>query len=165
MAEKFLYAGDLLEVSLVRRHPRPLVSVGDVTLDVCMIEESVDGRIVADIDGRRVSGWRFVDGDDVFVRLNGRSFRLKRERPGHSGTDADGGGDVLRAPMPGVLVSIECEVGQSVARGQTLVVIESMKMQTAIAAPRDGVVCEVHFASDASFEKGAALVSLLSDSE
>jgi len=165
MPEKFRCAGDLLEVALVRRLPRPAVRVGDTVLDVSVVEEGRDGSIAADIGGRRVSGWRFVDGVDVFLRLNGRNYHLKRELPGLSGTGAEGGGDVLRASMPGVVVSVDCEAGEVVSRGQTLVVIESMKMQTTIAAPRDGVVAQIHFARDSSFEKNAVLVSLRSDSQ
>lgn len=49
----------------------------------------------------------------------------------------------LTAPMPGVITSIEVEVGQQVKRGQTLVNLEAMKMVNAIRAPRDAVVSEV----------------------
>lgn len=164
MTEKFRCAGDLLEVSLLRRRPRLVLGVGSDSCEMEIIEEGSSGKIVAEVGGRRVSGWRHVDGSDVFVRLNSRSYRFQRVLPGAAGSTS-GGGDELRASMPGVVVSVECEPGQLVVKGQTLIVIESMKMQTAIPAPRDGIVELVHFARDAGFDKGAALVSLQQISE
>ena len=163
MPEKIRCGDRLLEVALVRRHPHVTLRVGDQLVDLRAVEERPSGAISAEIGGRRLTGWRVVDGDEMFLRLDGRSYRMSRERPGMSGDTAEGGANRLRASMPGVVVSVECAVGQVVARGQTLIVIESMKMQTAIAAPRDGVVEQVHFAVDASFQKGATLVSLQTD--
>lgn len=165
MAEKFRLGGDLVEVALVRRHPRPALSVGATLVDAALVSDHGSGRFEAEIGGRRVAGWRHVDGLDVFVRLDGRTHHLRREIPGIGGSDTGSAADILRASMPGVVVSVDCTAGQAVARGQTLVVIESMKMQTAIASPRDGVIEQVHFARDASFDKGAVLVSLRTGSE
>lgn len=50
---------------------------------------------------------------------------------------------ILRPPIPGLIVSVPVEAGQSVEKGETLVVFEAMKMQNEIRAPRDGVVREV----------------------
>lgn len=165
MAEKFRLGGDLIEVALVRRHPRPSLSVGASVVDATVAADDGSGRIEAEIGGRRVAGWCYVDGGDVFLRLDGRTHHLRREIPGAGGGDAGSSAEVLRASMPGVVVSVDCEPGQAVGRGQTLVVIESMKMQTAIPSPRDGVVDRIHFARDASFDKGAVLVSLRALSE
>lgn len=50
---------------------------------------------------------------------------------------------ILRPPIPGLIVSVPVEAGQSVEKGETLVVFEAMKMQNEIRAPRDGIVREV----------------------
>jgi len=50
----------------------------------------------------------------------------------------------IRAPMPGLVVSLAVNAGQSVAAGQVLLVLESMKMENEVCAPRDGVVRAVH---------------------
>ena len=50
--------------------------------------------------------------------------------------------------------------GEAVAKGQALLVMESMKMETTLAAPRDGIVAEVRYAKGQTFERDAVLLSL-----
>jgi biotin carboxyl carrier protein len=101
-------------------------------------------------------------GDDVFVHLDGESYQLHYEHPlerlAHQAHGA--GDDAIKAPMPGSLVSIPVKPGDAVTRGQTLLVMESMKMETTIAAPRDGTVAQVHYAVAQSFERDAVLLTL-----
>lgn len=52
--------------------------------------------------------------------------------------------DKLTAPMPGVILSIDTSVGTPVKRGDTLLVLEAMKMKNELKAPRDGVVAEIY---------------------
>lgn len=66
----------------------------------------------------------------------------------------------MRAPMPGRIVRVNVSSGDSVQRGEALVVLESMKMENTIAAPRDGVVSQVHVAGDDSVQHGQSLVEL-----
>jgi biotin carboxyl carrier protein len=66
----------------------------------------------------------------------------------------------VRAAVPGTVVRVLAEPGQSVRRGQGLVVVEAMKMENAILAPRDGTVKAVHAAAGARVAKGALLVEL-----
>jgi acyl-CoA carboxylase subunit alpha len=64
----------------------------------------------------------------------------------------------LHAPMPGSVVSISVAVGDEVKKGQTLVVVEAMKMEHPIGSPEDGVVTEVKVAAGDQVEKGTLLV-------
>jgi acetyl/propionyl-CoA carboxylase alpha subunit len=103
-----------------------------------------------------------VDGDLVHVHLDGAAWTIRYHDPverhgGHHGGAED---DVAQAPMPGTVVSVHVADGQSVARGDTLVVIESMKLETAIKAARDGIVAAVHVAQGQSFDRAAPLVTL-----
>jgi pyruvate carboxylase subunit B len=70
------------------------------------------------------------------------------------------GGGVVKAPMPGLVVRVEVNVGQRVEAGAGLVVVEAMKMENELRAPRPGVVEAVHVAAGQAVEKGAALVTL-----
>jgi biotin carboxyl carrier protein len=56
----------------------------------------------------------------------------------------------IRAPLPGKVVSIKCSVGDSVKAGETVLVLESMKMENAIMAPRSGRVKEIPVAEGAN---------------
>jgi propionyl-CoA carboxylase alpha chain len=64
----------------------------------------------------------------------------------------------LHAPMPGSVVSVDVAVGDTVRKGQTLVVLEAMKMEHPIGCPEDGVVSEVKVAAGDQVERGALLV-------
>lgn len=69
-------------------------------------------------------------------------------------------GGVIRAPMPGLVVRVEVAVGDRVAAGGRLVVVEAMKMENELRAPGAGVVTAVHVAAGAPVNKGDVLVTL-----
>jgi len=103
-----------------------------------------------------------VHGDDVHIHVDGEAHTLRYRHPmerlaaqGHVSAD-----DVIRAPMPGSAVSIAVKAGAAVTRGQALLVMESMKMETTLAAPRDGVVQTVHVSERQTFDRDALLISL-----
>ncbi|MHC1727170.1 MAG: biotin/lipoyl-containing protein [Syntrophobacteraceae bacterium] len=56
---------------------------------------------------------------------------------------SDGVRDDVRSPMPGVIQAVEVKPGERITRGQTLVVLEAMKMKNSIKSPRDGTISEV----------------------
>jgi propionyl-CoA carboxylase alpha chain len=60
--------------------------------------------------------------------------------------------------MPGKVIELRVEVGQRVAAGETLLVLEAMKMEHPIRAPEDGVVFEVRVAAGEQVENGALLL-------
>ena len=66
----------------------------------------------------------------------------------------------LKAPMPGLIVRINIEVGSEVQQGQGLVVMEAMKMENELRASTAGVVRIIHAAVGSAVEKGAVLVEL-----
>ena len=70
------------------------------------------------------------------------------------------GGEAVNAPMPGNILKVNVAVGQSVKKGEVLVVLEAMKMENEIMAPCDGVVAGVHVNKGDSVDSGKALVSL-----
>lgn len=69
-------------------------------------------------------------------------------------------GEVIKAPMPGTILAVKASVGASVKRGETLLILEAMKMENEISAPRDGVVSGISVTKGASVSTGDALVSL-----
>jgi len=101
-------------------------------------------------------------GDEVFIHYEGETYQLSYEHPLDRLAHAAHGAaeDSLRAPMPGSLVVVHAKVGQQVARGEALLVMESMKMETTLTAARDGVVAAVHYAPGQTFDRDALLLSL-----
>ena len=66
----------------------------------------------------------------------------------------------VQAPMPGTILSVKVSVGQQVKKGDTVAVLEAMKMENEIPAPQDGTVSSVDVSNGATVETGATLVTL-----
>ncbi len=72
--------------------------------------------------------------------------------------EANMGEVTIKSPMPGLIIAIPVETGQEVEKGQTLVILESMKMENELKSPRTGIVLKVEVNAGASVEKGQKLV-------
>jgi 3-methylcrotonyl-CoA carboxylase alpha subunit len=120
-----------------------------------------DGEHRLEVDGVPHRVWIATRGDAFYVHLDGRSWSLESvDELAETSAAAHGAADTAEAPMPGTVVRVHASVGDPVTRGQTLVVIESMKMETAIVAWRDGTVAAIHKPLGATFDRNAPLVSL-----
>jgi len=121
------------------------------------------GRFELRVGERRRPLWLAVDGDRVFVHAEGRSFLVTRvdalERLRAASRAARGGAGLV-APMPGVVTEVRAPVGSPVAPGDTVLVIESMKLQTAVASEHAGTVSEIAFEVGQSFDQGALLARI-----
>lgn len=73
---------------------------------------------------------------------------------------ATGDGNIVDAPMPGLVKAVTAKTGQSVTAGDRLAVLEAMKMEHALLAARDGVIAEVLISEGDQVEAGAALIRL-----
>ena len=80
--------------------------------------------------------------------------------PAAAAKEDSGSGDVIRAPIPGVVSEIRVSSGKSVKKGEVLMLLEAMKMQNEILAPRDAVVSEVAVSQGASVQTGDVLFRL-----
>ncbi|HEY6456760.1 MAG TPA: biotin carboxylase N-terminal domain-containing protein [Steroidobacteraceae bacterium] len=98
-----------------------------------------------------------VAGEQVlFVR--GEAWRFGTPTSGHGGgTESHGDGSV-HAPMPGRVVSVAARQGQSVQKGQSLLILEAMKMELALQAPFDGFITTLAVAAGDQVTEGAVLV-------
>ncbi len=114
-------------------------------------------RLRLDADGGSGASSR-VDVHDGERRW--RFVRVPAYRPADA--DAGGAGDRVLAPMPGRIVLIRAKVGDHVDAGQELLVMEAMKMELTLKAPRAGEVADVRVADGDFVEADAALVVLAS---
>ena len=68
--------------------------------------------------------------------------------------------DTIKAPMPGLVLKIEATPGQAVLKGDTLLVLEAMKMENVIKAPANGTVAQILVQQGQAVEKGAVLINM-----
>lgn len=66
----------------------------------------------------------------------------------------------IKAPMPGIILSVNVVEGQEVKEGDTLLILEAMKMENAIGAPKDGIVKAVNVKSGGTIEKGELMIEI-----
>jgi acetyl/propionyl-CoA carboxylase alpha subunit len=97
-----------------------------------------------------------VEGDHALYR--GWAYRLGADDDEQAAAPAAGGS--LAAPMPGTVLRVLVSPGDHVAAGQTLLLLEAMKMELAVAAPGDGVVSAVHVEAGELVQGGAALAEI-----
>ena len=80
--------------------------------------------------------------------------------PAQAGAPVPAGAETVNSHMPGTIVSVNVSAGQNVKKGDVLVVLEAMKMENEIMAPRDAVVASVQVNKGDSVDSGTPLVSL-----
>jgi propionyl-CoA carboxylase alpha chain len=115
------------------------------------------GGIDVEVAGRRSVHAVTAVGDRLHVQTTRGTVDLdvvpRFVPPGAAGSDAG-----FVAPMPGVVLDVRCAAGDHVDAGQTLVVLEAMKMEHRMNAPADGVVAEVRVTAGQQVENGAVLL-------
>lgn len=148
-------------VELSRGRNAYLLHFEGVALEVHLTIAADTSRWLS-IGGERFEVVIATRGDDVFVHFDGEAHHLRYRHPldrlgAQSQISAE---DSIRAPMPGTLVAVRVAAGDAVTRGQQLLVMESMKMETTLVAARDGLVAAVHCDKGRTFDRDALLLSL-----
>ena len=119
-----------------------------------------DGRLDLLIDGRRYAAYVSSDGQDRWVTLDGRTYRLTRSLAASRASVAHEGTSELAAPMPGQVRAVNVTAGDPVKKGQTLLVLEAMKMEIRLQASYDGTILSVDAKVGQTVERDQVLVRL-----
>ena len=126
-----------------------------------------------------------VDGSMAEVEVNGTPFKVEFEKPIKKAAApvakpmapkatpagapavkvskpaaASGAGQAVSSPLPGVILEVYVKVGDEVKRGQKVMVIEAMKMETPVKAPKDGTIATIDVAKGEAVDSGKVLVTL-----
>jgi 3-methylcrotonyl-CoA carboxylase alpha subunit len=123
-------------------------------------ERVADGRLALILDGVRSTAIVLEHGERTAVFIAGESWQFDTIDPLVPPQGGETGAGRLTAPMPGRVIELLVAPGASVKKGQPMMVIEAMKMEHTIAAPRDGIVAAVNFAAGDLVEEGAELIAL-----
>jgi 3-methylcrotonyl-CoA carboxylase alpha subunit len=127
---------------------------GDRRVEVDADRVSVDGVQIS--PPRRVSA--VAHGDTRWVFLDGEVFQFEVQRRGNRRASSQQGS--LAAPMPATVVRVLATPGQAVKKGETLVVLEAMKMELPVRASADGHVKAVHCREGQLVQPGVPLVEM-----
>jgi biotin carboxyl carrier protein len=132
--------------------------------------ESVSGQPVYSliVDGKSHESYVAQGEDNWQVLLRGRLYpvtvedeREKRLRSAAGGGVVETGEYLLKAPMPGLVVTIPVEEGQAIKKGQVLLILESMKMQNELKSPRDGSIGRIRIKPGETVEQKQTLLSVV----
>lgn len=152
------------DVSVKRDGSAWALHCGDKTLPLQWDAQSAGTdqyQVRVRLDGVDASGMVVLRGEEIHVFANGGVRLLKLHDPvEHAVGDVGGHGGGLTAPMPGKIIAIAVKAGEAVKQGDTLLVMEAMKMEHTILAPADGTVEEIFFGVGDQVVDGAELASL-----
>lgn len=116
------------------------------------------------VDGTAVEAlrhtWAVADGDTRWVFADGEVYEFEVQRQGRRKGSAHQG--TLSAPMPATVIRINVATGDAVKKGDTLLVLEAMKMELPVRAPADGVVESVSCRTGELVQAGVTLIHLSS---
>jgi len=148
--------GGALEIEAFDRGDGSVV-IGDATFEV-----SPAGKarwLVAGPAGRTLvhAAW---DGETCWVHADGRVWRLALAEAGRRSSSTTDDEVALASPMPASVRAIHVQAGQAVSGGDVLIVLEAMKMELPIRAPRDAVVAGVRCTVGDLVQPGVQLVQL-----
>ena len=121
-----------------------------------------------------------AEGKMLSVNVNGASYEVELENapvqapvqaaptpqaapapaPAAAPKTAAGAGEKVNSPLPGVIIEVSVKEGQAVKAGQKVAVLEAMKMENEISAPKDGTVTAIHVNKGDSVLEGAPIVSI-----
>ena len=143
-------------------------SVYELSIDgkTCRVDASRSGRMIYSVieDGHQYEAVVYERGSHGFdVLIAGRLFHLdatdeRQKLLAHVSKVKAEGKQTITAQMPGKIVKLSVAVGDAVAEGQGLVVIEAMKMENEIPSPIDGRVVEIGVREGEAVEMGATLL-------
>jgi biotin carboxyl carrier protein len=156
---------ETIEVTIARSGQGYRLEIEDETVEVDSRSVQEDGVRSLLIDGRSYETALMANRGGVDVYVSGDVFHVRvtdelwarAEAAAHAG---EAGHEQILSPMPGAVVTIPVELGQVVSPGDTVAVVEAMKMQNDIAAVRGGKVEEIRSQPGEVVDQGTVLVVL-----
>jgi biotin carboxyl carrier protein len=161
MKQIYQYQDKAFPIELTATGKTQRATLGGRVVEVELIRSDA-GRLDLLIDGKPVSAVVSVDGARRWVTVNGQTLQLTRASQARkSGGHEEPSAGQLLAPMPGQVRAVQTAPGQAVSRGQTLVIVEAMKMEIKVAAPFDGKVKALPVQVGQTVEKEQILVEIV----
>jgi len=157
---EFVIDGEPLEASAEKNGDLFAVSVGEQTFE---IQPLSNGLFSVSVNGEKKTVAAFANRDTTYVDIDSVLLELREpSEDGFGGGAGDAGGakDKVFAPMPGKIVKIMVEVGDTVEPKQQVVIVEAMKMENPVLAKAKGTVKAVNFAPGDQVDTDSPIVEL-----
>ncbi len=122
-----------------------------------------NGAVTLLVDGQAVKAHVATHGSRILVAVEGRVYEFSRAQDTHARrrrSRAGGWEPEIRSPMPGKILEVRAEQGDEVEANQTLLVLEAMKMENALASEERARVKTIHVAPGELVELGQVLIEL-----
>lgn len=160
MIFSFTHHSDSLFIDLIASGRSYRVIVEGKTAEAEILRAE-NGKLDLLVDGVRVTAYVSSDKAKRWITVNGRTFVLTKQ----TGSRKSGGGHhhaagELTAPMPGQIRAVNVSEGDAVTKGQTLLVLEAMKMEIRIQAPMDGIVKSLAVKQGQTVEREQKLIEV-----
>jgi 3-methylcrotonyl-CoA carboxylase alpha subunit len=161
VAYSFSWRGHTHAVELQFLNGEPAAVTVDGGARLPLADATCNGAVVAArIEARRRQARYHLDGARVYLWSADEHYDLLLEDPRTREFAVSAASGTLTTPLPGVVVSVPVSVGQKVAAGEVLMVIEAMKMEHTITAPYAGTVGLIHFARGERVPEASELLEL-----
>ena len=160
MHYRFQHNGTVYEIAIERKGDgfQAVVAGAPYALEVL---DSRPGQLSLRLDGRPVTLYWAEQNGERWVSFDGCTYKLERpSRKSSRGHGETGGGESVRAPMPAQVRAVQVAEGDAVAKGDTLLLLEAMKMEIRVKAPSAGQVKRVLVQPGQAVEKEQILVEL-----
>ena len=132
---------------------------GEKTAEVHFVQGR-EGQLTFYLDGRKVDAYVSSDGKRRWVTLGGHTWVLEKTSGQVRGGSAGAGSGKLIAPMPGQVRAVHVAEGDSVEKGDTLLILEAMKMEIRIQSSTEGVVARLAVVEGQTVEREELLVEV-----
>ena len=156
----FDYHSQSFPIDLTPTDKSHRATVGEKTVKVEILQAK-DGKLDLLIDGKRLTAYVSSDNAKRWVTVDGQTFVLTKSSGSHKGGHGhQHSAGELTAPMPGQVRAVNVSEGDAVTKGQTLLILEAMKMEIRVQSPQTGTVKKLFVEQGQSVEREQILVEI-----
>lgn len=160
MRYRFEQDGRIYEIQIEAAESGFRISVDGQPHSYELLDEQ-PGQVSLRFEGRPATVYFARDNGQIWLSMSGCTYRLEKPVPRAARqTGEHGQAGAVRAPMPAQVRAVQVTAGDAVEKGQTLLLLEAMKMEIRVRAPEGGRVAKVLVSNGQTVEKDQALVEM-----
>ena len=162
MEQIYQCGGEDYKIQIHREIQNFLAQINDQEYEVIIIHSTPESLTLC-VNGDLCHVFYAVNGHEKWIYFNGQTFHLQRKTSARTAPISPkeiNAGNSLYSPMPGQIRAVEVASGDHVESGQTLIILEAMKMEIRVQAHRAGVVEKIHVTNRDFVEKDQLLIEL-----